>query len=524
MGGTAYLCDRAEASTIPSLLVAAPRSPKDEVEEEAETYKAMYNNGVGDFRVVYEDGTCVAVDPDAAAQYSDGYGSHYLGDLDPQEVYYKSLLKRYDDLRKSLAKIDRKKLLAMAAAGAEKHADVPVWRNEWRRAFDKEYPTKYVLAQIDEKNLFYGIDYAGTSLDHYGSISKQKGCWIWALLAMVGESGTLDYYRVGQIRELGHKAGQLIIRLRSGQSLNLSNEVEEDAEEWYPENGGVNSEDEADGDKGCNDTEVAEAGNVEVASEGVNQSQAEDSGKQVTSVLLGSAKEKMDNANTSDSEDEGEINEEDNGTKTQPSDELEKARARLLAQLGERLVTTSVPEAKTPPAQSEMKQVHGTPRAGRRHRHNGKVCKDPECKGKGRYGKHARTANGGRSNESKSSASTELSGIAENTAIEKPEQVKNTQAEGSVEPSLVDENSPMASESYIEDTVSKDTSSPPPTNASDYEPDDQSIQEDRSKNNGSEPEPNGGADPNTRATLDMILTVVAERYGQKDLLKYRDAW
>jgi hypothetical protein len=31
-------------------------------------------------------------------------------------------------------------------------------------------------------------------------------------------------------------------------------------------------------------------------------------------------------------------------------------------------------------------------------------------------------------------------------------------------------------------------------------------------------------DMNTRVTIDMILTVVAECYGQKDLLKFREVW
>ena len=32
------------------------------------------------------------------------------------------------------------------------------------------------------------------------------------------------------------------------------------------------------------------------------------------------------------------------------------------------------------------------------------------------------------------------------------------------------------------------------------------------------------SDWNTRATIDMILTVVAECYGQRDLLEFREAW
>jgi hypothetical protein len=31
-------------------------------------------------------------------------------------------------------------------------------------------------------------------------------------------------------------------------------------------------------------------------------------------------------------------------------------------------------------------------------------------------------------------------------------------------------------------------------------------------------------DLNSKVTCDMILTVVAERYGQKDLLRFRDSW
>lgn len=551
---TAYLCDRSEASAIPTLLVAPPQAPKD-----LERDRSMYNDGTGDHRAIYEDGTWVAVDDEADEwDYDeDDEWSQYEEDIDPQAAYYRSLLKRYNTLRNTLASADPKELAAMVKADPDKYANVrvPYYKSDWRYAFDNSYPTPALVYQLDDKSLYRALEYVTEVLAMGDTISKQKSCWIWALLALVGDSGTLDYYKVGRIRELGHKAGQLNIRLRSGERRDAHrDQQDDDAEDWEVDGEGVDEED------GHDETEPGEESTPQTTApeeqrEGLEDGEVdedEDGEDYEPPVGLGGqtdgasecqssaqpprpAKKGQEDEDMSMSEDEGEIQDDQPQPEDAP-DDLEAARARLLAQLGDNLVKEEIPERKIPAHQlRKNQQAAGEARQGGRHRHNGKVCRDPACRmNKQRQEAHRkaamRAAQGGRNHVDKPARSLD-------TAQDIRSGADQQQRAPSTKLSMVDDYDkpeiPRAQDATVTAQAGDSDMQPELTTGSSsssrvndpgvaFEP--PMNAKESSSDSDSEEATGKEVDTNTSVTIDMILTVVGECYGQRDLLRFREVW
>ncbi|KAJ4286834.1 hypothetical protein N0V90_013086 [Kalmusia sp. IMI 367209] len=545
---------RSEASNIPTLLVAPPNVP-----ENGERDRFMYNNGVGDHRAVYHDGTWVAVDDDGAGGYYDDCDdwSQTSVDLDPQVAYYQSLLARYEALRQTLAKADPKELAALVEANPEKYTDVtpPFHKPHWRWEFDNKYPTPACVAQIDERNLYRALEFVAEVLARNDTISKQKSCWIWTLLSMAGDVGTLDYYKVGRIRELGHKAGQLSIRLRSGKGRNLfKDDNEEDVENWNVDGEGTDGQyDGSDEHQLCHgaivqdemlaqeEKEPGAAKEVENINRGV-QVVATQNGAQydgsVEQAAIPRTPEKVNNSDvtedvTSGSEDEGEI--EDDGPQSEDGPvDMEAARARLLAQLGDRLVTTSIPDPIIPPHQLKPnQQTHGEPRQGGRHRHNGKVCKDLSCQvNKRRQETHRkaglRAAQSKATNARNPASPRKTSEAGQPEANEQYREARGAKLGAGEEVRCAYDEPPEGSKSLPSGGIKAEgvvllnqVQHVEATGAVSKEID---TKQDTDKDLNPESGSAHTIDLNTRVTIDMILTVVGECYGQKDLLRFREVW
>ena len=519
----------------------------------------MYSNGRGDHRAVYNDGTWVAVDADASRQSKDHW-SETSADLDPQEQYYKSLLRRYETLRGTLANADLKELTALVEANPSQYTDMepPSSRKAWLSTLDRNFPTPARVARINEWNTFCALQYCAETLDRYETISKEKSCWIWTLLALAGEKGTLDYYRAGRIRDLGHKAGQLSKLLHSGARPRPPEDDEhEDVEEWYADGEGTEGEDEEhkagdttssvgdgnlgevpledeerDQDEEGEVTELPEYDRPGTNSIGEQVDGADERGADVHSRANQKNSESDDSADMSMSEDEGEIQEEDEAEVKGGSTGLEEARARLLAQLGDRLVQPSVPPPKGP---RQGSQVHNAPRPGSRHRHNGKVCHDSAC----RFADRSRK-DGSNKNAPRAEQNSETPGLrptppptnvyASRTEAESQRQKMREEVLAKAKPKddLEYGDAPATAMSGLGETLpsSRDSKSVSRTQATcnlrvSAEDGTKDKYDEDSDDSMVETNP---VDLNTRVTLDMILTVVAECYGQRDLLRYREVW
>lgn len=541
----------------------------------------MYNDGRGDQRAVYKDGTWIGVAPDAPG-YSEDSWTEYSYDLDPQEEYYKTLLRRYNALRATLANANLNELAQLMEAEPSRFTNVkpPRNRKEWLYTLEHEYPTPVRVLQMDDRDLYRGLGYCADILDRFETISKEKSCWVWTLLASAGEPGTLDYSRVGRIRDLGYKAGRLNVQLHGGAPRRPPSEKEEvDVEDWDTDGEGTGGED-SDG-AAEDDVNASEASNPEHLSarvekvsepeEEVNergksrvssQSPSEGNGHDIiTAQGDGSDEPKTDDApqksikeeendgdaDISMSEDEGEVNNDE-----PESTDLEEARARLLAQLGDRLVQPFVPEFRGSRSSRHREGPEPSrsspPKRGPRHRHNGKVCHNPLCEADERRRTSHQKA-GPRMVQMQEAHHQPSSTLSDRKLLcraeaelqrrqmrekelnkaEQEEQADAVEAPPASEGVLHLFN-PIAETPKVED---QNPSNPPCEAEKPHEQLNQKtiaaeiVQEVDSVPNDTDSEMEDihpVVDLNTRVTLDMILTVVAECYGQKDLLRFREVW
>ncbi|KAL5403332.1 hypothetical protein PMIN03_009954 [Paraphaeosphaeria minitans] len=578
---------RSEASTIPTLLVAQSQAP-----ENGERDRSTHNESSGDCVARFHEGTWIAVDNDTNGEcYGENDEWSQYDDMEPQAAYYKSLVGRYKALRNTLANADPRELAALVRADPEKYANVrvPYYKSDWRYAFDNKYPTPALVAQLDDKGVYRALEYVSEVLIIGDMITKQKSCWIWTLLALTGDYGTLDYYKVGRIRELGHKAGQLSIRLRSGERRDAYRlEEDDDVEEW--EVNGEGGNEVGDDEEGYGDMEVDEGngahetpfapkeqrqrvedGEVDEDDDEYEppldlREQFDGTAEQQTKSRPAQSTNKGHGDDMSSSEDEGEVKEDDPEDEDTPAG-LEAARARLLAQLGDNLVTDSIPDRKVPAHQLRGKQqAHREPRTSGSHRHNRKRCNDPSCKmTKARRETHRRAAlqatqgaqmNGStsarpsQSYQSKKSAETphqqgqhpknqpkrsheealaearkQAAAMAENTdpatflASLDPELRRAVLADqdesllAELPPEMVAEARDYGGQDDGMDGVSEPQSERKPSSASKKDGETEAKKEAQAD-----------VDLNTKITIDMVLTVVGECYGQRDLLAYREGW
>ncbi|KAF2752274.1 hypothetical protein M011DRAFT_482987 [Sporormia fimetaria CBS 119925] len=417
---------RSEASTIPKLL----KAPQDRHGENPD--RTMYEDGCGDHTVLFNEGTWIAKDPTPDESYS---SYDYEEDLDPQEQYYENLLKRYDTMRHSLSVLKGSDSPgnAKAAVSGRLAKDIPNGPPQWLHMIEHEFPSPRLLARMTEFQTLRGLKYCAQSLDRSQKISKTKSCWVWALLAKAPEVGSLDYEKVGIIRDLGHKAGQFGMRLR--RELAKASEkkyghggydgADEEYEEgeggddaWEPNLPAETEEGELDGIAGVvkkEQTPSDNAARIVAPQKTTNPPQQIKQGQACIS-----------DAEMSISEDEGEVTDDppaDTANTTDDPTTLEEARARLLAQLGDRFVAPSKPTPKLFLSRADAERYRNAQANG----------------ASGKIGQHV---------------------------------------------------------PYTEGVAADSEAYSPPKKL----------------------------DWNTMATLDMILTVVAERYGQKDLMRFREAW
>ena len=391
--------------------------------------------------VIYSDGAYIAVDNrcDAELEHWDG-DSH---DLAPQESCHMMLLRRFHAHRNKLAEIQKDMIVqSRTAATGHSRRTQKLSKYEWSDIVESDYPVVKDVVQLDDSTLYLALQGCALALDRTVIISRQKSCWIWTLLALMGEFGTLDYKRIGKIRDLGLTAGRLVTRLRS-EKLSSQCSLQGDANELSVP-AGIKSD--GQNGHGCDKKIVEKTAkayqkgvtnvkNIELSKSG--SAQAGDALCDVRSVL-DDGHDLDDDAGGSDaemviSEDDEEMFEstEDGG--------LEMARARLLAQLGDRLVHSEMSPPDTP---SKVTPTQGS-----------KLLSRVEAE------------------------------------IQRQEMLRH--------------------EPHKEATPQSLSSTPSPTRASQKELDSTPSTED---------------EWNTKVTVDMILTVVAECYGQRDLVRFRAMW
>lgn len=177
-------------------------------------------------------------------------------------------------------------------------------------------------------------------------LSERTSRWVWALLARLPPAGELGYAEVGWIRDLGRRAvllGRSLAEMAAlreeiaegggdlgvNDGVDESEEDEEVAQEYVVED----AYSEAEGNKTEGGGGVATAGaggNADTKADPLPEKAAEDpsDGKEEGEALE-EGEEPEDDDISMDIEDEGEVQEE------AQNEDLEAAKARLLAQVGQ---------------------------------------------------------------------------------------------------------------------------------------------------------------------------------------------
>lgn len=148
--------------------------------------------------VLFREGTWIAVDQEQTNPCREDFDEEFKMP-DPQSRLYQLLLKRFHHLRATL--------VAPLEGQTTLTTRIPP-------ALGKEYPKSKQMVYLKDTAVYAALKKSAESMDRASSISSQSSCWMWTLLALAGDVGTLDNDRISRIRELGQKAGLLGVRLR----------------------------------------------------------------------------------------------------------------------------------------------------------------------------------------------------------------------------------------------------------------------------------------------------------------------
>ncbi|CAO2657671.1 Nn.00g037970.m01.CDS01 [Neocucurbitaria sp. VM-36] len=325
---------RSEASMIPSLLVA----PASDNGGEGHDVHSPYIDASDTSGSMYYDGIWIGLDEENGATHEEDGWDENNGNLDAQEACYKLLLSRFQALREQIleAKTSSSKQNVLAVSEDSSSIQIPRSKRAWLQTIDRDQPNLCQILRLDERALYLGLQSCASSLSQSTTISREKCSWIWSLMASTGDIGILDHERIGKIRDLGLQAGRLGLRLRD--NSDGPSKIDENTSA-----GDLGSREEVFGRQNGDGDDVRHGGSLKGAT---SESEAEMS-------MSENEDQVHDKADTKD---------------------LEQARARLLAQLGDRLVQPQVPSSRAE-AERQRQQMQGQePGKGcvqSMHNHNG---------------------------------------------------------------------------------------------------------------------------------------------------------
>ncbi|KAI8624904.1 hypothetical protein F5Y19DRAFT_452226 [Xylariaceae sp. FL1651] len=256
---------RIQASAIPHVLVAKKAGPtlpppasgfpdshqsKSEDGEDEDVDRTLYQNGVGDFRGYYQDGAYMAYpeghwdEDEEDEEYHNGdlhesgqdraqvadnnelYGSDsaedgpYNSSADEiRDAYFSSITNQYIALRKLLQTSPPDS--ALLALPSTNLTEVGEWKRgvdtfqKWESRLRGTDPLPAQIAGMHKDSVLRLLRIIITSkfLRKSCELRERTSRWIWALLARLPDKGELDYKEIGWIRELGKRAVLMMVSL-----------------------------------------------------------------------------------------------------------------------------------------------------------------------------------------------------------------------------------------------------------------------------------------------------------------------
>ncbi|VUC21385.1 unnamed protein product [Clonostachys rosea] len=386
----AYLMSvRQQASDIPHLLVApkvqiGPQLPPElkqddgdgnadgdedddyEYDGDGSIDRTTYTDGTGDARGYYEDGAYISLPGPGEEEDEEEYDEP--GELTEKainEAYFAAVLEKYSHLRDLLNSNPPSNAYSRLPPSTATEA-APFGRNsstmsKWGALVHKTDPLPLQIALISKDSVLriLRVILSGKFLRQGQPISERTSRWLWALLARLPERGEMTHVEIGWVRDLGRRAvllgrslaemAALREELQDGglgvhEYVDASSSDEEDMVEDAEVNGGVDSPTDGAGGSDSSPEDAKKADSTPTA---------------VPASAAGGQAETITQTDEPDDEmEEGEISEEeDNPVKVNGGDEddedvameiasnssvggnepedLEAAKARLLAQVDE---------------------------------------------------------------------------------------------------------------------------------------------------------------------------------------------
>ncbi|KAI1755650.1 hypothetical protein F4782DRAFT_486257 [Xylaria castorea] len=244
---------RTQASTIPHVLVAkkaGPAPPPQASEgnskngEGHNADRTIYEDGIGDFRGYYQDGAYVACpdeeeeelydeedegderdeaesenshEPEVSDSARDRPRNSNVDEI--RDAYFTSITSRYTALRKLLQTEPPHSVIA--ALPATHPTEVGEWKRgvdtfqKWQGRLSGTDPIPAQIAAMHKDSIFRLLRVLLTCkfLRKRTQLRERTSRWVWALLARLPDKGELDYMEVGWIRELGKRAVLLMVSL-----------------------------------------------------------------------------------------------------------------------------------------------------------------------------------------------------------------------------------------------------------------------------------------------------------------------
>lgn len=236
---------RSEAAAIPTVLVA-PKPILDEGEEEDRT---IYDDGVGDSRGFYSDGAYTAAPDPQPDTTADIPPARHL-----RTKYFEKILQRFEHLREQLSntppdhvveKLDQNHDSYMSASAAD--------YRKWRWRVINTEPMNAQLARMDRATSLKLLRLlTNDKLGMGGSTvpSERLSRWIWGVLARLPDSGELNSEEIGLVRDLGKRAvwlGHVMNQPQSDTAAGMPGDEDNDGEEGYEDD---EEEEEEEGEVG----------------------------------------------------------------------------------------------------------------------------------------------------------------------------------------------------------------------------------------------------------------------------------
>lgn len=349
--------------------------------------RSSYGDGLGDFRGYYHDGAYTAA-PDLE---NDHYGEDYEEDASAAaaEAYLASMRTRFLALRARLHDTPPPALISALPKTNTPHVGPFGPRSyaftQWTKRLETTDPLPAQVAAMDRDAVLrvLRVVMGGTFLRVGREVTERTSRWVWALLARLPPAWELGHTEVGWVRDLGKRAvllGRSLAEMAAlreeiaggGGDLGVNDGVDESeedeevvqefvGEDIYSEDEGMRTErtsqtgpgdEEREGDgntgadtgggsslrKGTEDTAVDDADGRAAENEGADTSRA--------------PPEKKPGAATEEDKEDGEVEEGDismdideEETRENPDEDLEAAKDRLLARLGEANGSPEAPAA-----------------------------------------------------------------------------------------------------------------------------------------------------------------------------------